>query len=100
MKLTLIEEKEVPLLMRRRISFEIDNEKSKTPSEAEIKKSIAEKLKTGEENIAIRHIYQKYGVGKAKVIGHIYKNPDDLKRIEEIKKKAKKKKAKQEKTKE
>ncbi len=97
MKLILIEEKEAPLLKRRRITFEIDNEKQKTPSETEVKKAIAENLKTGEEVIAIRHIYQKYGKGKSKVIAHIYKNQEDLKRIEEIKKKAKKKEAKQEK---
>jgi ribosomal protein S24E len=95
MKLAPLEEREVTLLKRKRVSFEIDNEKQKTPSEAEIKKAVAEKMKVGEENVAIRHIYQKYGAGKAKVIAHIYKNVDDLKRIEEIKKKAKKKEKKE-----
>jgi len=99
MKLTLIEEKEAPLLMRKRISFEIDNEKNKTPPEAEIKKSVAEKLKVDESTVAIRHVYQKYGTAKSKVIAHVYKNAEELKRIEEIKKKAKKK-AKEEKKKE
>jgi ribosomal protein S24E len=96
MKLTQTEEKEAALLKRKRITFEIDNEKQKTPTEADIKKAIADKIKISEENIAIRHIYQRYGTGKAKAIVHVYKNPEDLKRIEEIKKKAKKKDKKEE----
>lgn len=100
MKIKLTEEKEIPLLMRKRAHFEVDNEKQKTPSEDEIKKGITETMKINEDTVAIRHIYQKYGVGKAKVIAHIYKNPEDLKRIEHIKKKAKKKEVKEEKKKE
>jgi small subunit ribosomal protein S24e len=92
MKITLIEQKEAPLLMRKRIHFEVDNEKQKTPSEPEIKKAVAENLKVNEETVAIRHVYQKFGIAKAKVIAHVYKNPEDLKRIEHIKKKQKKKK--------
>jgi len=97
MKITLQEEKEAPLLMRKRAHFEIDNEKQKTPSESEVKKAVAETMKVKEEVVAIRHIYQQYGVGKTKVIAHIYKNPEELKKIEEIKKKAKKKEVKEEK---
>ena len=95
MKLTQTEEKEAALLKRKRITFEIDNEKQKTPTEADIKKAIADKIKIDKENIAIRHIYQKYGTGKSKAIVHVYKNPEDLKRIEEIKKKTKKKENKE-----
>lgn len=98
MKIDIIEEKEVPLLVRRRISFGIDNEGGKTPSEAEIKKAISEKIKVDESLISVRHIYQKYGVGKAKAIAHVYKSLEDLKRVEEIKKKKKGEK-KEEKTK-
>lgn len=97
MKITLIEEKEAPLLMRRRVHFEVDNEKNKTPSEAEIKKAIAENMKIKEDTVEIRHIYQKYGVGKAKAIVHIYKTPEELKMVEHIKKKQKKKEVKEEK---
>ncbi len=94
MKLTILEEKEAPLLLRKRVSFEVDNENQKTPSEADIKKVIADRMKVGEETVAIRHIYQKYGVCKAKVIAHVYKNADELKKVEMINKKQKKKEEK------
>ncbi len=90
MKLTILEEKEAPLLLRKRISFEVDNENQKTPSEIDIKKVIADKMKVNEETVAIRHIYQKYGVCKTKVIAHVYKNADELKKVEMINKKQKK----------
>ncbi|MDD5178442.1 MAG: hypothetical protein PHT54_04155 [Candidatus Nanoarchaeia archaeon] len=88
MKAELLKEKEMPLLLRKRLNYEIEFENS-TPKNDEVKKQIAKAANVSEDLVSIRHIYQKYGETKAKVIANIYKNPEDLKNIEEIKKKKK-----------
>ena len=92
MDIKILEEKEVPLLARKKLILEVSYPTSSTPSNDSVKKSIASLLKIKEELVALRHIYPKFGEGKAKVIANIYKNLKDLKEIEEIKKKAKKEK--------
>jgi len=80
MKFTLINENDVPLLSRKRLKFEVDYSGSKTPSNDEVKKSIATLQKVKEDLIEIRHIYPRFGESKAKVIVHIYKTAADLKK--------------------
>ncbi|MDD5254269.1 MAG: hypothetical protein PHG05_04190 [Candidatus Nanoarchaeia archaeon] len=89
MKLTLIKEQEMPLLLRKRLTYEVEFEKS-TPRKEDVKKEIAKATGVPEEHIKLRHLYQKYGTTKAKAIVNVYKNAEDLKRVEEIKKKKKK----------
>lgn len=98
MKLELLKQVDAPLLARKRVSLMASFD-GKTPSNDEVKKEIASLLKTKEELVAIRHIYQRYGQSNAKIIAHVYDKVEDLKAIEEIKKK-KVKKAKDEKPKE
>lgn len=91
MKLTLLKELESPFLSRKRLNFEADYSGSRTPSNEEIKKTISTSQKVKEELIAIRHIYPKFGKSTAKVIVHIYKTLQDLKKYEpKIKKKKEK----------
>jgi len=94
MELKILKEIEMPLLARKRVNLEVDFE-GPTPTEKDIIKNLASKLKTKEELIHLRHIYTKYGASRAKVIAHLYKTIDDLKNIEEIKKKKKQKEATQ-----
>ncbi len=86
MELKLLKETEMPLLSRKRINLEV-NFNGPTPSQKEILKELSSMLKTKEELISIRHIYTKYGAQKAKVIAHLYNSLEELKNIEEIKKK-------------
>ena len=90
MNLKLTKEKDVPLLARKRLNFEIDYPGKRTPSNGEMKKDIASLQKVKEELIAIRHIYPKFGRCKAKIIAHIYNNVEDLKKYEPKNKKEEK----------
>ena len=75
-------EVDMPLLARKRVKFEIDHPANSTPSKAFIKEEIAKKYNTKPELIAIRHVYTRFGLQKAKVIAHIYKDEATLKALE------------------
>ncbi len=89
MQLKILEDKENKLLNRKEIEGEIKVEE-RTPSNNEVKKKLAEIFKTEEELIVVEHIYQEFGVDKAKVYAKIYKSKEDLNKIEIIKQKKKK----------
>lgn len=92
----ILYKKDMPLLSRTRVAIEIEHPEKSTPSKAEMIKEIASLLKSPEDAIIIRHVYTKYGKTKTKVIVNVYKNAEDLKRIEGIKEKVKKEKAPEE----
>jgi ribosomal protein S24E len=79
----------MPLLSRKRVNFDLFFEGA-TPSEKDIVENVASVLKAKQELISVRHIYTKYGESKAKVIIHLYNTIEELKNIEEFKKKKKK----------
>ncbi len=87
MKAELLKEKETPLLQRKRMNFMVDFAGS-TPSGIELRESLSKQLKVDKNLIAIRHIYQRYGLPRAKVIVHVYKNFEILKKLEQLSKKA------------
>lgn len=80
-----IEERNMPLLNRKRISFEVEFSGT-TPKRDDLMKSISSMIKTPEELIALKHIYQKYGIKKAKIITNVYEKKEDLKQFEPRKK--------------
>lgn len=80
-----IEEKNMPMLNRKRISFEVEFSGT-TPKKEDLMKSISSMIKTPEELIALRHVYQKYGINKAKIITNVYEKKEDLKQFEPRKK--------------
>lgn len=84
-----ISEHNMPLLSRKRIVLEVENHKTTTPSRVKIRSEIAKHLKAKEELVAIRHIYQKYGGEKTKIIAHIYDNEQVRNRLDPLKKKEK-----------
>ena len=57
-----------------------------TPNILEFKDAIASQLKVNKDLIAIRHIYQRFGFAKAKVIAHIYSDRKELMHLEKLKK--------------
>ncbi|MAG20390.1 30S ribosomal protein S24e [archaeon] len=80
---------EKPLLGRTEITEELKLDK--TPSNEDIKKSLAKSEKVDESLIVIKKIDQKYGKDKVEVSANIYKDKESLELFEKIKKKAKKK---------
>lgn len=82
MKLEVIKERETPLLSRTRVTLGLEYEGA-TPSRLQLRKEVAAKLKSDENLVILKHIYTRFGQHRAKIIAHIYKNLDDLKRIED-----------------
>jgi len=96
MKIKILKELEMPLLKRKRITLEIDSEK--TPSANELNDEIVKTLKFDKDLIKIKHIYTSFGKRQSKAIIHVYTDKKTLETIE-IKKKSAKKKKKATKTK-
>lgn len=71
----------VPLLSRERVTGYAHFD-AVTPSRTDIKKALASKIKAAEDKVVIRHIYQKYGARKAKVIAHVYSDEKSMKALE------------------
>lgn len=82
MKLDVIKERETPLLSRTRVTLGLEYEGA-TPSRLQLRKEVAGKLKVEEGLVVLKHIYTRFGQHKAKLIAHVYKNAEDLKRIED-----------------
>ncbi len=83
-KFDIVKEKDMPLLERKRITINVESGDA-TPSNKEIKARIAKELNVEEGLVAIRHIFQHFGVRNARVIAHIYKNKEMLRALEKEK---------------
>ena len=90
----VIKKVDTPLLSRTRVTLEDEHFGKATPTKATLKKEAAALLNVPEELVSLRHIYTKYGIGKSKIIAHVYNKLEDLQRLE--KKKEKKAKPKEE----
>ncbi len=95
-----LKEEDIDLLERKRIVYELEHPKQATPKKIDIIKEISKDIKVSEDLIKIRHIYPHFGVEKVKIIAHIYKTKEAMKRFEEINKKKKKEEKKVEEKKE
>lgn len=79
--LTILEEKQNPLLHRKEISFEVNHEKSPTPRKAEIKTKIAATYTADPDLIQIISMKIKTNAWKTVGTAHIYSSLEDAKRI-------------------
>ena len=77
----ILKKKDTPLLSRQRVSAMAYFE-GKTPSRLELKELVAKKVSADPNLVVIRHIYQRYGSKKAKVICHVYKDEKAMKTLE------------------
>ena len=77
-----LKETEMPLLARKRIRFELEHPNAPTPTKAMLKEEIAKKYNTKPELVAIRHVYTRFGLQKAKIIANIYEDEKTLKYLE------------------
>jgi len=93
--MNILKEKETPLLSRKRITLEIDYDGS-TPSSEQIVSELSKKASVEEKLVELRHIYNKFGKSKAKVIAHVYNDANAMSKIIKLGKKAKEKLAKTE----
>lgn len=88
MELKIVGRKEEPLLSRVKIDSEIAFEKA-TPSIAEIRDALASQLGKDKGLIAIKGVYNEYGLRKAKGIAYLYDNEEIFRRFESKKEKKK-----------
>lgn len=84
----IIDQKEIPLLNRKIMNLDFSFVGS-TPRKEVIKKEIAGFLKTKEDLVVLKKVNQRFGEESAKVVVHVYDNAENLKKVEEINKKAK-----------
>ena len=82
MDLELIKEREMPLMSKKRYSFYLTF-KGVTPTRNDIKGSVAKKVNSDPALTVIKHIYNRYGVEKAKIIANVYSKKEDMERFEE-----------------
>jgi len=82
MNAKLIKEVDAPLLARKVLSFEINYSGSKTPSNEEVKKTVASLQKVKEELVIVKHIHPSFGKGKAETVVYVYNTVQDLKNYE------------------
>ena len=92
MELKIIERKENPLLLRTEVKGTLSFT-GPTPSFDMLKKTLSQDLKTGEDLIAVKEIYTKFGFPQADFRVNIYKTKEQLELIEPKKKERKEKKA-------
>ncbi len=83
MDLEIIKQKKLPLLSRERVTA-YAYFTGATPSRQELMVSLAKKVKATENHIIIRHIYQRFGHNKAKIIAHVYADETIMKMLEPI----------------
>ena len=81
MDVKILEKKEVLLLSRTEVKAQLTFSGA-TPSTSEVTKALAKSLSTDEKTVLVREISTKFGFREAKVIAHIYKKEEDMKRIE------------------
>ena len=92
MEIKILNEKDAELLNRKEYKIQLDYNKAATPSNDNVKKTIAENLKVNLDLVKVKQINQSFGIGKANVVCYVYNNIESYKKFEEIKKKVKVKK--------
>ena len=85
MEIKITKKQEKPLLYREECTAEISN--ATTPSYAELKKAIAEKIKKEEEMISIKRIDQKFGRQTMEASFYVYSDKEAFKKFETKKEK-------------
>jgi len=85
MELEITKQRDYPLLKRKRVTAMCEFA-GPTPSIVQFKDSFSAKLKVNKELIAIRHVYQRFGKSRAKVMVHVYENKEDKEKLEKFKK--------------
>ena len=88
MNLEITEKNELPLLSRTEVSGKLAFE-NKTPSNDEVKKEIASKMKSDEALVVMKRILTHYGEQTGEFEAYVYKDQKSLERVEPKKKEKK-----------
>jgi small subunit ribosomal protein S24e len=78
--LSVVHEKINPILGRKEVDFTLSFEKA-TPSNVDVKKMVAEKVKSEENLVVVTKINTEFGMRQAKITAHIYNSEADLKHV-------------------
>lgn len=96
MKISIISEKNNPLLLRKELKIDIEHDNSATPSKTELQQFLSKEFKKDVEQIDIRNIFSDSGISKSKAKVFLWeeKRVADLskavkEKVKEIKKEAK-----------
>ena len=84
MEIKIIKTEKKPLLERDEYIIEMTS--SKTPSNAELKKDISEKIKKDESLILIKRINQHFGTHRLTANFYVYSTPESIKKFERFRK--------------
>jgi len=82
MDIEITKETELPLMSRKRLKIVADF-KGATPSRVQLREAISKKTKSEPELTVIKHIYNRFGTEKAKVIAHVYAKKEDMEEYED-----------------
>lgn len=83
MKIKITSQQYNPLLKRKEIVFEVNHEEARgTPSRFEVRKELAEKLKTDIELLYVRKVETKTGTMLAAGEANLYDSPEQVKFVE------------------
>ncbi|MBI2549059.1 hypothetical protein HYW21_06950 [Candidatus Woesearchaeota archaeon] len=82
MDLKLVTKKDVPLLARTEVQYDLTYTGT-TPSRVDIKKEVCTHQQWNSEQVVVKHIEPVFGFGKAKVTVFCYQTAKDLAQIEE-----------------
>lgn len=96
MKIDVIEQKKNPFLKRTDLILMVDHTGQATPKEEELKKTIAQKFKTGPDHVEVVYIFTQAGIAKSKVKSRIWKSKAPVKKVKPKVEKPKKEKPKKE----
>lgn len=81
MEIEVTKQIDAPLLSRKRVSAFVEFEAT-TPSRLELKFALGTQLKVDPDLVIIKHIYQRFGARRAKIIAHVYNKKDLLDQLE------------------
>ncbi len=81
MELEVLKQKNIDLLNRQRVTGFVHFDGA-TPCRMDITKALAKKISAKEDTVVVRHIYQRFGENKAKVIAHVYDDTAVMQSVE------------------
>ena len=81
MEIEVTKQNDTPLLSRKRVTAFV-NFAATTPSRLELKFALGTQLKVNPDLVIIKHIYQRFGARRAKLIAHVYDKKELLEKLE------------------
>jgi ribosomal protein S24E len=81
MEIEVTKQNDAPLLSRKRVTAFVDFAAT-TPSRLELKFALGTQLKVNPDLVIIKHVYQRFGARRAKLIAHVYDKKELLEKLE------------------